>query len=115
MHELSVAMSLLDEVGNVATREGATSVAGVRLKIGRMSGIAHDALLFAWALARADTVASSAELHIEDVDVIVFCPNCEQERTPIQGGILLCSVCGASTPKVVHGRELQLVGVEVVS
>jgi hydrogenase nickel incorporation protein HypA/HybF len=114
VHELSVAMSLLDEIGNVAAREHAASVKGVRLKIGRMSGIAHDALLFAWELARVDTVAAGAELHIEDVEVVVFCPNCEEERAPIEGAILICGVCGATTPKVVHGRELQLVAVEVV-
>jgi hydrogenase nickel incorporation protein HypA/HybF len=114
VHELSVAMSLLDEIGEVAEREGATSVATVRLKVGRLSGIARDALLFAWDLARADTVASNAELHIEDIEVIVFCPRCEQERAPVQGS-LICSVCGAAAPSIVRGRELELVALEVVS
>jgi hydrogenase nickel incorporation protein HypA/HybF len=108
-------MSLLDEIGNVAERERATSVATVRLRVGRLSGIARDALLFAWDLARVDTVASSAELHIEDVDVIVFCPQCERERAPVAGGGLTCSVCGASAPSIVHGRELELVALEVAS
>jgi hydrogenase nickel incorporation protein HypA/HybF len=87
----------------------------VRLRVGRLSGIARDALLFAWDLARVDTVASSAELHIEDVDVIVFCPQCERERAPVAGGGLTCSVCGASAPSIVHGRELELVALEVAS
>ena len=104
MHELSVAMSLLDEIGNVVTREKATSAACVRLKVGRMSGIANDALLFAWDLARADTVASKAELHIENVDVVVFCSNCEQERAPLGPGRLICGVCGASPPPTGHSR-----------
>jgi hydrogenase nickel incorporation protein HypA/HybF len=115
VHELSVAMSLLDEIGAVAEREGATSVSTVRLKVGRLSGIARDALLFAWELARSDTVASNAELHIEDIDVVVFCPRCEQERPPVMGGGLVCSVCGAAAPSIVHGRELELVALEVVS
>jgi hydrogenase nickel incorporation protein HypA/HybF len=115
MHELSVAMSLLDEVGEVAARERAKSVASVRLRVGRMSGIARDALLFAWDLARVDTIAATAELHIEDIDVVVFCPHCEQERAPVAGGGLICSVCGASAPSIVHGRELELVALEVAS
>jgi hydrogenase nickel incorporation protein HypA/HybF len=80
-----------------------------------MSGIARDALLFAWDLARVDTIAATAELHIEDIDVVVFCPNCEQERAPVAGGGLICSVCGASAPSIVHGRELELVALEVAS
>jgi hydrogenase nickel incorporation protein HypA/HybF len=115
MHELSVAMSLLDEIGEVAARERAASVVTVRLRVGRLSGIARDALAFAWDLARVDTVASNAELHIEDIEVAVFCSRCEQERAPVEGGALICSVCGASAPSIVHGRELELVALEVAS
>lgn len=115
MHELSVALSLLDEIGTVAARERAASVTLVRLRVGRLSGIARDALSFAWDLARVDTVASNAELHIEDVDVVLFCPRCEQERAPLEGGGLVCGVCGALAPSIVHGRELELVALEVAS
>jgi hydrogenase nickel incorporation protein HypA/HybF len=115
MHELSVALSLLDEIGSVAARERAVSITSVRLKVGRMSGIARDALLFAWDLAREDTVAAHAELHIEDIAVTVFCPRCEQERAPLEGGGLVCGVCGALAPSIVHGRELELVALEVAS
>ena len=71
--------------------------------------------LFAWDIARADTVASNAELHIEDVEVTVFCPHCEAERPPLGGGGLACATCGTIAAKVVHGRELELVAMEVAS
>jgi hydrogenase nickel incorporation protein HypA/HybF len=115
VHELSVALTLLDEVGNAAARERATGVSTVRLRVGRMSGIARDALLFAWDMARADTIADKAELHIEDVDVTVFCPRCEEERRPVEGGGLVCGTCGTTAPSIVHGRELELVSMEVLS
>ena len=114
MHELSLALSLLDEIGAAADREGATQVASVHLRIGRMSGIVRDALLFSWDLARADTLASDAELHIDDVPVTVWCPRCDAERGVREGEGLTCEVCGAIAPTIVRGRELELVAMEVV-
>ncbi len=108
-------MSLLEEIGDAARREGATSVSRVTLRVGRHSGVARDALLFAWELARADTVAQYAELAIEDVPLAVFCTTCDGERAPVQGGGLVCATCGNASPSVVRGRELELVSMEVAS
>jgi hydrogenase nickel incorporation protein HypA/HybF len=115
MHELSLALSLLDQVGAAAVREGATRVASVRLRVGRMSGVVRDALLFSWDLARADTVASDATLLIDDVAVAVWCSRCDGERAIREGEGLTCSQCGAIAPTIVRGRELELVAMEVVA
>jgi len=114
MHELSLALSLLDEIGAAAEREGTTRVASVHLRLGRMSGVMRDALLFAWDLARADTVASNASLVIDDVAVMVWCPRCDGERSVRDGEGLVCLECGAVAPTIVRGRELELVSMEVM-
>lgn len=114
MHELSVALSLLDEVGSAAEREGASHVARVHLRLGRMSGIARDALLFSWELARANTVASDAALVIDDVDVAVWCVTCDGERAVRTGEGLSCAQCGTVAPALLRGRELELFAMEVV-
>jgi len=115
MHELSVACALLEEIDAAATREGATRVASVRLRLGRMSGIVRDALLFSWDLARVDTIAAEATLQIDDVPVAVWCPHCMAERGVREGDGLTCSACGTVAPTIVHGRELELIAMEVVS
>jgi hydrogenase nickel incorporation protein HypA/HybF len=114
MHELSLALSLLDEIGSAAAREGATHVSSVHLRLGRMSGVVHDALLFSWELARADTVASDAALVIDDVPVAVWCPRCDGERPVREGEGLTCAECGAVAPTILRGRELELVAIEVL-
>ena len=114
MHELSVALSLLDEVAAVAEREGATRVASVRLRLGRMSGIARDALLFSWELARMQTVASDAALLVDDVAVAVWCRTCEGERAVREHEGLACAECGAIALQIVRGREIELFAMEVV-
>jgi hydrogenase nickel incorporation protein HypA/HybF len=114
MHELSLALSLLDQIGATAQREGATRVSEVHLRLGRMSGVVRDALLFSWELARTDTIASDAELVIEDVAVAVWCPRCDSERAVRDGEGLTCAECGEVAPTIVRGRELELVAMAVV-
>ena len=113
MHELSIALSLLEEIEDAARREGATRISRVRLRIGRMSGVARDALHFAWEMARDGTVAADAELHIEDVEVALYCARCRIERAPLAGAGLTCGTCGTIAPNVIRGRELELVAMEV--
>ena len=115
MHELSVALSLLEDIEEAAERAGATCVTSVRLKIGRLSGIAGGALLFAWEMARVDTIAANARLDIDDVAVIVYCQTCQSERAPLDGAGLTCGTCGTPAHSIVHGRELEFVAMEVAA
>lgn len=115
MHELSIALSLVDSIEQQASRRGIERVDAVRVRIGAMSTVVSDALRFAWDLAAEGSVAQGARLDIEIVPVVVYCPACAAERT-IEGPIVLqCPTCGAPTPDVRAGRELQLSAVEVSS
>jgi hydrogenase nickel incorporation protein HypA/HybF len=113
MHELSVALSLVDGIADSARRDGFERVLAVRLRIGALSGIAPDALRFSWKLATDGTLAADSRLDIENVPLTVFCERCETERTPQPGSGLVCPECGAICPGIVRGRELQLVALEV--
>ncbi|HEY6234211.1 MAG TPA: hydrogenase maturation nickel metallochaperone HypA [Candidatus Elarobacter sp.] len=113
MHELSVALNLLEGVQQTATRDGIDRILAVHVRIGALSGIAPDALRFSWELATAGTVAADSALRIEDVPLIVFCENCAAERAPRAASGLVCPSCGSACPNIVRGRELQLVAMEV--
>ncbi len=65
MHELSLTVALLDEIDIVARRERVTSVTSVRVRVGKQSAIACEALAFAWDVARVGTIAAAADLRIE--------------------------------------------------
>ncbi|HEX3465990.1 MAG TPA: hydrogenase maturation nickel metallochaperone HypA [Candidatus Elarobacter sp.] len=113
MHELSVALSLVENIEDSARLQGFERVLAVRLRIGALSGIAPDALRFSWKLATDGTLAADSALEIEDVPLLVFCERCEAERAPRGGAGLVCPECGNVCPTIVRGRELQLVAVEV--
>ena len=113
MHELSIAVSLIEAACDEATRRGSPRVLALHLRLGRLSGVVREALEFSFDLAAADTAIAGARLEIEDVPVTVLCPACEQERQLESVQHFHCPVCGAATPEVLHGRELELVAMEI--
>ena len=113
MHEITVALSLLDGVEASARKQGIDRVCAVHIRLGALSGVVRDALLFSWDVATSNTLAEGSTLHIEEVPLVVFCDRCAAERRPRAGSGLLCPECGRASPRIVSGRELQLVAMEV--
>jgi len=112
MHELSIALSIIECASEEATRHGG-KITAVHLRLGRLSGVVKDALLFAYDLACEGTPLVGSRLLIEEVPVVVFCSQCDAERELASIQSFCCPVCGALTPDVVHGRELELVALEL--
>jgi hydrogenase nickel incorporation protein HypA/HybF len=113
MHELSIAVSLIEMAAEEAEKLGGVRVESLRLKLGPLSGVVREALLFSFDLAAAGTAIEGARLEIEDVPVVVFCQNCKAERPLPSIQCFQCPACGTPTPDVVQGRELELTALEV--
>jgi hydrogenase nickel incorporation protein HypA/HybF len=112
MHELSIALSILDIAEEEADRQGGRVVA-VHLKLGRLSGVVRSALTSAYDLAREGTPLAGADLVVEEIAVTAYCPACDETRAPADFWSLVCPTCGAPTPKVLTGRELEVVALEI--
>jgi hydrogenase nickel incorporation protein HypA/HybF len=70
MHELSIAMSMIDVAQEEAARRGGEPVipvTAIYVKIGTLSGVTPDALAAAYELARESTALSNTRLVIEEV------------------------------------------------
>jgi hydrogenase nickel incorporation protein HypA/HybF len=113
MHELSIALSILDVAAEEAERQGGGRVAAIHLRLGPLSGVVKEALLSAYGLAREGTGLGSADLRIEEVPVTAYCPACSATRPLASAWEFICPVCGTPTPQVVTGRELEVVALEV--
>ena len=112
MHELSIALSIVETASEEAQRHGGR-VEAVHLRLGAFSGVVKDALLFSWDLACADTPLAGARLEIEEIPVRVWCPTCQFERTLDAEFDLRCPVCGGSDTELRTGRELELSALEI--
>jgi len=107
MHELSVCLSLLEQVQQIAREQHAVSVDRILLKVGPLSGIEADLLCSAYPLAAAGTLAEDAELVIEECDVVVQCTRCDAQ-SHVAPNRLLCDECGDYRTQVVSGDEMIL-------
>ncbi len=115
MHELSIAVSILEIVAEEAERQGRPRVAAVHLRLGPLSGVVKEALRSAYELAREGSAFEESELVIEEVPLVVYCPACACEQTLPSVQPLCCPACGAPTPQVVSGRQLEIFALEVES
>jgi hydrogenase nickel incorporation protein HypA/HybF len=106
-------MSLLEGVESTAREQGIERIIAVHVRIGALSGIVRDALAFSWDVVTADTIAQGSRLEVEAVPLAVYCAVCDGERAPAPGYGLLCPECATVSPRVVRGREMQLVAMEV--
>jgi hydrogenase nickel incorporation protein HypA/HybF len=114
MHELSVCLSLLQQLETIAAERNASAVERVFLKIGPLSGIEPHLLRQAYPLAVAGTVAENAELIIEASDVVVTCTQCGSEST-VPPNRLLCADCGDFRTRIISGDEMILQRLELTT
>jgi hydrogenase nickel incorporation protein HypA/HybF len=115
MHELAIALSIVDGVLEEAERHGTAQVETVYLRVGRLSGIDKDALLFSYRIACEDTALVDSRLVIEDIDVVIQCPKCRAERPTQSFPFLLCAECGTAGERVVQGEELEISRLEIAA
>lgn len=112
MHELSIAMGIVDVAVEEAQRRS-VQVRAVHLRLGALSGVVKDALMFSYEVACQDTPLIGSQLIVEDVPVIVFCALCQKEH-PLQSvQLFVCPKCGAPTMDVRQGKELEVFAIEV--
>jgi hydrogenase nickel incorporation protein HypA/HybF len=113
MHELSIALSILDLASEEAERQGGCRVAAIHLRLGPLAGVAAPALRSAYDLAREGSSLRTTELVVEETSLVAYCSVCAVERSLASIQQLSCPVCGAPTPEIVHGRELEVVALEL--
>ncbi|HZQ68514.1 MAG TPA: hydrogenase maturation nickel metallochaperone HypA [Terriglobales bacterium] len=112
MHELSIAMNIVEVASEEAEKRGVT-VAAVHLKLGMLSGVVKDALLSGYEMASCDTPLAGSKLVIEEAPVVVFCSKCDAEKTLASMQWFCCPECGTPTAEVRRGREIEVTALEV--
>jgi len=107
MHELSIAMSIVDTVIKQADSASAQSVLEVDLDIGVCSGIEFESLEFSLDVATKDTPLEKTLFRINRVEAVAECPACEHLYTP-EGVFSACPQCHQPGIRLVRGMELQI-------
>lgn len=113
MHELSIALSIIEGATEEAERRGDAKIEAVHLKLGKLSGVVKDALRFSWEVACQGTKLENSRLEVVDIPVVVFCEGCRENQTIAAINNLICPQCEAPATKIVSRREMQVTALEI--
>ena len=114
MHEVSIALGMVDELSRIARENEAEKITLVRLKIGKMSGIVTDSLIFAFdAIKLEHPFLSSAEIVVKEVPLIYECHDCGSQFETDDMYFPSCSDCTSNNLKIISGEEQHIEQVEV--
>lgn len=113
MHEVSLALSIVDSAVNICREDGYSCIESIRVRIGRASGVLPEALSFAFDIAKADTIAHDAKLVIDIVPVGGSCNGCGNDFEVDDGYVLNCPLCGSGLFRINKGYEMEITEMEV--
>lgn len=111
MHEMSIAASMLEAVQAESARHGA-HVLAVGVKIGELSGVDSESLLFCFDALVQDTELAPLALHIERLPWRNRCRRCAQDFE-VQEYRTECPECGSIETEVASGKELEFAYMEI--
>jgi hydrogenase nickel incorporation protein HypA/HybF len=115
MHELSIAMSIVEMAEEESAKRAGAKVSAVHLKLGLLAGVVKSALLSSYEMACEGTGLEGSRLVIEEIPIVVNCPRCLAPRTVASAQFLICPDCRSPASEIIQGRELQVAALEIES
>jgi hydrogenase nickel incorporation protein HypA/HybF len=113
MHEVSIALSLLEIVEEHCRAGGHHSVEAVKVRVGLGGGLLPEALDFAFQAVKVNTLAHNARFLIEPVPLGGVCKDCRRQFETDEKVVFACPFCTSSSFQINQGYELQVVELEV--
>ncbi|AWN24152.1 hydrogenase nickel incorporation protein HypA [Deinococcus irradiatisoli] len=113
MHEASIALSLVDLARDVLREHGAGRATSLTVRIGEWSSVVPEALQAAFPASAHGTPLEGAHLNVVRVPGVGECPEHGPVELELARG-LRCPTCGAPTPQLLQGDELELDELELI-
>ncbi len=112
MHEVSIAQSIVQLMSEVKPAETPGYISAVNIRVGELSAIETDALLFAFDIVKAKTLLSRAMLNIEIAEGRAICNSCGTEF-PMHHFATSCPNCGSYQVSITEGKEMKVVSYDL--
>jgi len=112
MHEMSIAINLVDLAIRTAKQNDAKKINSMTLELGSLAGVVREALQFCFESACKGTMADGAMLEIITIQGDGTCENCGRQFKCDQIAIP-CPRCSEYVFNIKGGRELKLKSVNV--
>ncbi|NOZ45686.1 MAG: hydrogenase maturation nickel metallochaperone HypA [Chlorobi bacterium] len=107
MHEMSIAMNIIDIAIEQAKKEKADRIVEVELEIGTLAGIEFESLNFAMEISVKNTMLEKSAIHINKIQAIAECIDCGK-RFKTENLFNNCQKCKSYNTKLIKGKELKV-------
>ena len=105
MHEMSIAVEIVEQCLRIAAENNVTRVDEVDLEIGVLRRVVPEAMELAFQAASEGTVLAGAKLQIHEERLVAVCRACDCMFCPSIDDFT-CSKCGAAEPRIVAGNDI---------
>lgn len=112
MHEYSIVQSLLDSCEENASKNNATKVTKVVIKIGVMSGVEPELLRTAFDTFKEKTLCEEAEFVINIQQIVIKCNKCLNESV-LKSIDYCCPKCKDTDIEILEGEDMYLMQLEL--
>jgi len=113
LHELSIVLGIIETVSEFAQTANAKKIVATYLRVGALSGVVKDALLFSFDLAVEDTLLQDSKLVVEELPVVIFCRTCDKNMELPGVQSFRCPVCQTPSADIRQGRDLEVRSIEI--
>jgi hydrogenase nickel incorporation protein HypA/HybF len=107
MHELSIAMNIVEIAEENARNANTSVITEIELDIGTQSGVVLEALEFAMQSAVQGTMLEKAEVKINSIPAKGVCSQCRHEFF-VEDLFAPCPECGNPFCEIIQGKELKV-------
>ena len=107
MHELSIAVNIVDIATREAEKNQARKIQSLDLEVGALSGVITEALEFAMEIAVRDSMLEHANISIHRIDGRASCNECGK-AFEIDHLSDICPQCDSLDIRLMQGQELRI-------
>ena len=107
MHEMSIAVGLMDQVLDVAKSNQLIRIDSVEIETGYLRQVIPEVMLEAFNAVKQDTIAESATLKIREIKPLAECQICQKNFAP-EPDNFLCPKCQKADTKILQGNDIIL-------
>jgi hydrogenase nickel incorporation protein HypA/HybF len=112
MHELSVAIGVVDVAEKAAKNASAQLIESIELEIGELAGIEKEAFEYAWPLAVQGTMLEEASRRIRTTEGEALCLDCGKTYA-LHQIYEFCPYCDSYRKEITKGKELKVLSIEI--
>lgn len=112
MHELSLALNIVDIAEKRARAEEASRITEIEIEVGELAGVVYDALDFALDSAVRNTMLENASIIIKRMPGAAQCQECFYEYAT-DDFFSLCPKCGSWRVEIIKGKEMRVKSITV--